>query len=199
MQLPNIAVLAILSVIALGAIASLVLLKRGYRQRQAARAEQFRKDASLRGWKLEHDGRTVRYSGRTGGIAWTYATVQLGERQGEVRQASRWETSDVRSKDWYIIWPKGSTGFRAELPEFARNLAYAAIASVLGIDVSVLSDAKQDIAMAEALEGAPVVAAVVSPEGLRLVPHTIANAPADLERLVDLGVRLANVARTRSL
>ena len=189
----------IVVVAALAVAILLVLVNRGTRRQEAERAEEYRKAASLRGWRFEVEGSHVRYSGTTDGIPWTFDGARH-RRQGQVRHPSRWTTDAVRSDELIVAWPRqgpaaqGAT-LGAAIPELARNIAFSPLAAILGVDASELANARLDEAMARELRDEQVVAAVVSPAGLRLVVPTAISSPEEVEQVVRLGVKLV---RTRN-
>jgi len=190
MTLPVLA--AVFAVVA----AAIVLLVRNTRQREAERAEGYRKAASLRGWQVEPGPATIRYTGRTQGIAWTFeAPLRRIDRRDEVRQTSRWETRDVTAPELIVVWPERGKNLVADLPAVARDLVFRNLAAVLGVDAEALPNAKSDPAIAAAIFGTQVVAVTLSPAGLAMIVHTVVNDPAEVEKIVWTGVQLA---RTRA-
>jgi type II secretory pathway pseudopilin PulG len=190
----------IVVVAALAVAILLVLANRGTRRQEAERAEEYRKVASLRGWRMETEGAHVRYSGTTDGIPWTFDGAHH-RRQGQVRHPSRWATDAVRSDEVIVVWPRqgqaaqGAT-LGAVILERVRNAVFGPLAAILGVEASELANAKSDEAMAWELRGEEVVAAVVSPAGMRLVVPTAISSPEEVEKIVRLGLKLA---RTRNV
>jgi len=171
-----------------GVLALLALIERGTRRREAERAEEYRKEASLRGWRLEIDQRKLRYSGTTEGIPWTFETIRHRKR-GEVRHQSRWETTSVRSDEVVLAWPHDAKVNLAEdLPEFGKQLVFKALARVFDVDAGLLAGAK-----IETLPEAPVqlVAALVTRDGMRLVVPVAMPSPSEVAKVVALGVKMA--------
>jgi len=188
---------AIIAAVA-GAIAFFALIARGTRRREAERAEEYRKEASLRGWRMEIDGRNVRYSGTTEGIRWTFDTVRH-RKQGEVRYTSRWETDAVRSDEVLLVWPHDAkVNIRADVPEFAKQLVFKSLANVFGVDAALLANAREDKEMQAALDDTRIVAAVVTRDGMRLVTPLAAPDPSEVAKVVALGVRMARTRRDPS-
>ncbi len=186
---------AIIAAALAGAFGFFALIARGTRRHEAERAEEYRKEASLRGWRLEIDGRKVRYSGTTEGIPWTFDTVRH-RKQGEVRYASRWETAAVRSDEVVLVWAKhAQSNIRPETPDFVKQLAFKAVEHVFGVEARLLAAAKDDPAMLEVLDDTPITGAVVTRDGMRLVVPVAMPAPSEVAKVVALGVKMARTRR----
>ncbi len=186
---------AIIAAALAGAFGFFALIARGTRRREAERAEEYRKEASLRGWRLEIDGRNVRYSGTTEGIRWTFDTVRH-RKQGEVRYVSRWETNAVRSDEVVLVWPHDAkVNIRADVPEFAKQLVFKSLANVFGVDAGLLANASEDKEMQAVVDDTPMVGAVVTRDGMRLVVPVAMPAPSEVAKVVALGVKLAKARR----
>jgi hypothetical protein len=169
-------------------LAAFALIERGTRRREAERAEEYRKEASLRGWKLEIDQRRLRYSGTTEGMPWTFDTIRH-RKQGEVRHQSRWETTAVRSDEVLLVWPHDAkVNIRQDVPEFAKLLVFKSLEQVFGVDAGLLANAKVETVSDETVQ---FVAAVVTRDGMRLVIPVATPGPSEVAKVVKLGVRLA--------
>lgn len=187
------------AVVAVMVVAALMLY-RDYRRRQAERAEEYRKAALLRGWRLEHDNLELRYSGMTEGIPWTFTSQRRGDRRGEIRHPSRFETKAVRSDEIIVTWPKeAEAAMRTDVPDAIRAVLYLPLARILGIDVHALARAKHDFTLTDALDDTKIVAAVLSPAGLRVIFPSISNDPEEIEKRVRLGVKLARTRQSEGV
>lgn len=177
-------------------IAAVAFIEWGTRRREAERAEEYRKEASLRGWRLEIEQRRLRYSGTTEGIPWTFETIRH-RKQGEVRHQSRWETTAVRSDEVVLVWPHDAkVNLREDVPELGKQLIFKALEHVFGVDAGVLAGAK-----IESLPDEPVqfVGAVVTRDGMRLVVPVAMAAPSEVAKVVALGVKMARTRRQQSV
>jgi hypothetical protein len=179
--------------------AAFALIERGTRRREAERAEEYRKEASLRGWKLDAELTRLRYSGTTEGIPWTFESVR-SRRQGELRHPSTWETPAVTSDEVILVWPKqAEANIRADVPDFMRKLVFKPLEHVFGVEAELLANAKEDEAMKEvlcdALNDTLTVGVVVSPRGMRLALPVAVATPSEVAKVVALGVRLARTRR----
>ena len=172
--------------------ALMLLLEAASRRAEAKRAEEYRKQASLRGWQFERDRRRLRYSGTTEGIPWTFETVMHRKRE-EVRWPVRWKTDAVRRDEPLVVWPKdrGEVMTRTDVPDFLRNAAFGMLGKALGVPGSDLLGAKESEELAALLDDTPIVGVVVWREGLVVVTPVVVAAPADVERIVRTGVRLS--------
>lgn len=119
---------------------SFAFIRQQARRREAERAEEYRKAASLRGWQLEYDGRDDRYSGTTEGVSWTAVVGYRRERGAEQNDPRplRWQTTAVRLDEGaLVIWPDLGQGIDAirtpGVPQFVLELAMRPVASALGV------------------------------------------------------------------
>lgn len=119
------------------------------------RDEQRRTRARLNGWNFEVERATntliYRYSGVTGGIAWTFETSSWASRSGGNRHTkvtSRWWTSDVTLRDSVLaIWPSFGQADKIgpQMPQFVMNLILTPLMRSLGgdaEDAALLSNAQ---------------------------------------------------------
>ena len=189
--------LPVLAAVVTVIVVAVVLLRRNTVRREAERAEGYRKGASLRGWQIELTAATVRYTGRTQGIAWTFESPlrRIG-RHDEIRQPSRWETRDVHAPELIVVWPERDIdSLRANVPSIARDLIFARLAAVLGVDAKELETAKSDPAIAAAIFGTQILSVTLSPRGLSIIVAVVVNEPSEVEKIVSVAVK---IARTRA-
>src|SRR5687767_12194604 len=133
----------------------LILVNRASNRQEAERAEEYRKYASLRGWRLEYDPFTspapeFRYSGTTDGVPWTYRTVRHRKRHEAVRNPARWETTIVKlDQGALLVWPNFGEPTRIGVegvPQFVLDMLMRPVATALGAtaaDVPLLAHATE--------------------------------------------------------
>ena len=138
-------------------VVAAILINRNTTRREAERAEEYRKAAALRGWKLAFDGIEYRYSGTTEGVPWV---IRVGHRRRSDRHARpmRWETTAVRMNDGaLIVWPDFGQGIEAirtpGVPDFVLNLALRPVAHALGASGSDSATLAHATAIAEGPRG----------------------------------------------
>ena len=189
---------AFIIAVILAIIVVAILVHRNDRRRQAERAEEYRKAALLRGWRTEFDAEQFHYSGMTEGVPWTFTTDRRGPRHGaeQQRHPSTFQTTAVRSDEVIIAWPKeADAAMRLDVPDAVRAVLFLPLARILGIDVHALATARHDPSLTAALDETKIVAAVLSPSGLRVIFPSTADRPEQIEPLVRLGVKLARTRR----
>lgn len=129
------------------------LINRGVRRREAERAEEYRKAAALRGWRMELDAGEYRCSGSTEGVPWVAHVVHVRRRPGGNNNAEplRWGTTSVRFDGGaMVIWPDFGQGMAAlgtpGVPQFVLDLAMRPVAWALGAtggDAAMLAEATE--------------------------------------------------------
>lgn len=182
--------------IVVAAVIALILAHRSYRYRQIERAEGYRKAAALRGWKVDADPMQLRYSGTTGDVPWTFVSAPRGDRQGEIRHLSRWETPYVRAERLVVVWPRETRArLQLEIPEAIRNFVLRPLANALGVTPSELAAADRDEVLEAALDDTQIIAALVTRDGMRIVVPTLVANAEEVDKIVRLGAKLA---RTRA-
>jgi hypothetical protein len=185
--------------VVIGFFVLMSLIDLASRRAEAKRAEEYRKQASLRGWHLERDGRQLHYSGTTEGIPWTLVTAMQRNRGGdEKRWPIRWKTDAVRSDQTLVVWPvdRSEVMVRTDVPDFVRNAAFAMLGKALGVPGPELVNAKESPELAAVLDDTPIVGVVLWREGLVLVTPIVVETPESVGKIVALGVRLSRAGRT---
>jgi hypothetical protein len=130
---------------------ALVFINRSARRAEAERAEEYRKAAALRGWRMEFDGAQYRYSGTTEGIAWAARIVHFRRTVHNDPRPLRWESTDVRFPEGaLVIWPDLGSGpdpiHMPGVPEFVRVASMRLLTNALGVpgeDAATLASANQ--------------------------------------------------------
>ncbi|HEX7707821.1 MAG TPA: hypothetical protein VF701_15290 [Thermoanaerobaculia bacterium] len=127
-------------------------------RRANERAEEYRKQAALRGWTLEYDRfgsgtPWFRYSGVTEEVSWTFHTYRPPARlpAATAGHPSRWETTSVRLDEGALAVFPGSAEHRLRpgAPRFVTELALRPIVNALGGDAEdapVLASATRPLA-----------------------------------------------------
>ena len=130
------------------------LINQSTRKREAERAEEYRKQAALRGWQFEFDHIQYRYSGTTDGVPWTLLVGHYRSRDRH-RRPALWQTTAVRrDQGALMVLPDFGDSMDAlktpGVPQFVLELAMRPVATaalnVSGADGSILASSLTGVA-----------------------------------------------------